>query len=362
MGTEVAPFTAADLTSREGAAYVLDTVLAERLGFERPRAIRQIIERNRDELEAYGSLLIGETDLAPRGVALNFEADLPRRRGRPAGAVASTAFYLNRQQAILVTVLSRTETAKAVRRQVIEVFDAWQSGALAPAPAETVQLVGLLTRQTEAMERQTSILEGLTARVQALEGGSDHREPSRAARGARGSGSEADAEDIAIVRRFVQERLVADRTRHLQARLASNAFRAWCTDNDLVPLSEIRFARILRTEKLWRRDDRGATHRYLFCRLRDDAADPACPEPMGQAQAPVVVVQAPAPAIASTVAVLDIVYGFDAIGRLMGMTAAQARHRLAAMDAPLFKVGRKVATRRASLSAWLSTLEHGKAH
>lgn len=54
----------------------------------------------------------------------------------------------------------------------------------------------------------------------------------------------------------------------------------------------------------------------------------------------------------------DIIYGYDAIGRFLNMTAQQARNRLLASEAaPIFKVGRKIAARPGALSAWLSGLE-----
>ena len=95
----------------EGEPLVLDTDLAERLGFERNYAIRQLIDRNRDELKAYGPL--------------------PTRHGQSRGQ-QFTAYYLNEEQALLICMLSRTPTAKAIRREVIKVYQAWRKGHLRP--------------------------------------------------------------------------------------------------------------------------------------------------------------------------------------------------------------------------------------
>lgn len=77
----------------------------------RPRDIRaNVIEPNRAELECYGELCVRRT-----------------QTGRPA-----STFYLNEEQALLVCLLSRTEKAKAVRAEVIEVFTAYRKGHLQP--------------------------------------------------------------------------------------------------------------------------------------------------------------------------------------------------------------------------------------
>ncbi|SFG63193.1 hypothetical protein [Methylobacterium gossipiicola] len=61
-----------------------------------PHQIRDLIKGHLDELEAFGEVSVRRTETGPKG-------------GRP-----GTAFYLNRQQALLVCILSKTEKAKAV--------------------------------------------------------------------------------------------------------------------------------------------------------------------------------------------------------------------------------------------------------
>jgi hypothetical protein len=102
---------------------VLDTLVAERLGFERPRAMRQLIDRNKVEFETYGSLAT--------------------RRGKSRGQ-EFTEYFLNEPQALLACALSRTPKAAQVRKALIEVFMAYRSGRLtadgrrgnAPAPTQ----------------------------------------------------------------------------------------------------------------------------------------------------------------------------------------------------------------------------------
>lgn len=93
---------------------ILDTDLAEALGFSQPRQVRELILRNKPELQTLGSLSQATTNPGPLG-------------GRPA-----TAYYLNEEQALLVCMFSRTVNAQAVRRQVIDTFMAVRRGQLQP--------------------------------------------------------------------------------------------------------------------------------------------------------------------------------------------------------------------------------------
>jgi len=102
--------TVSHLDAFDGEPRVLDLTVAERLGFLRPRAIRQLIERSKAELESYG--LIATRCGAYRNRQF-------------------TEYWLNEAQALLVCVLSRTEKAAEVRRALIELFTVWRRGQLA---------------------------------------------------------------------------------------------------------------------------------------------------------------------------------------------------------------------------------------
>jgi len=102
------------VTTIDNEPRVLDTALAEQLGFARSYAIRQLITANREELEAFGPL----------------PTEHGQSRGQP-----FTAYHLNRQQALLVCILSRTERAKEVRAEVIRRFDAYEHLVQAVRPA-----------------------------------------------------------------------------------------------------------------------------------------------------------------------------------------------------------------------------------
>ena len=116
--------TLSAIHSVDAEARVLDIDLAAALGFDRPRVIRELIARNLPEIETYG-------------VCRPVRQTSGELGGRPA-----QAFYLTEPQALLVCMFARTSNAAAVRRQVIEVFQAWRAarasgGAGAPQPKLT---------------------------------------------------------------------------------------------------------------------------------------------------------------------------------------------------------------------------------
>ena len=104
--------TVSNLNAFGGEPRILDLTVAERLDFVRPRAIRQLIERSKTELESYGF------------IATRYGAYRNRQ---------FKEYWLNEAQSLLVCVISRTGKAAEVRRSLIEVFTAWRRGQLAPS-------------------------------------------------------------------------------------------------------------------------------------------------------------------------------------------------------------------------------------
>lgn len=88
-----------------------DLLVAKRLGFKRPRAIRQLIDANKEELETYGSIATAHG--AYRGKQF-------------------TTYFLNEEQALLLCMFSRTENAKEARKNIIAVYQAYRKGTLQP--------------------------------------------------------------------------------------------------------------------------------------------------------------------------------------------------------------------------------------
>lgn len=83
---------------------IMDVRLAELLGFNRSRNIRQIIERNLLDLERFGFCCTVQQ----------------KGRGK-----AATVYYLNKKQALYICTLSKTPLATAVTIRMVEVFDEW---------------------------------------------------------------------------------------------------------------------------------------------------------------------------------------------------------------------------------------------
>ncbi len=122
--TNLAIITAADLfvVARNDEPRVHDLRLAEALGFAHPRQIRELISRNREELERYGPASCHTTVVdRPQG-----------------GGSTATEYWLTEGQALLVCIKSETARAPDVREELIKVFMAWRHGHLVPATLDAI--------------------------------------------------------------------------------------------------------------------------------------------------------------------------------------------------------------------------------
>lgn len=125
----------------DGELRVLDLDLAERLGFERPRDVRKLIERNLEELERYGRC--ATVAQRPEG-----------------GGPEATEYWLNEHQAVLICVLSKTLRAADVRQEVIEVFMAFRHGRIVPAAPTLEQIGSLFEEKLEPVHERMNRIEG----------------------------------------------------------------------------------------------------------------------------------------------------------------------------------------------------------
>ncbi len=130
-------FDPAALRDSDGEPRIRDLDLAQRLGFDKPHNIRNLITRNAVELRTHGDIS-----------ATAAENTDPQGRGRP-----GKEYWLNEGQALVICALSRTPQAAMVRKALIDVFLAYRRGQL-PAAPETAQLaadVAELRRQIAAL-------------------------------------------------------------------------------------------------------------------------------------------------------------------------------------------------------------------
>jgi Phage antirepressor protein KilAC domain len=135
----------------EGEPRILDTDLAERLGFAKPVKIRDLIKRHKKALEAMGTL---------------------PTVGRVINGGAATEFYLNRQQSLFITMKSETATATEITVEVVRKFDEYERGgrpaalpSLEDARAMRAHLLGY-AEQVIALEEK---VEELTPKATAWE-------------------------------------------------------------------------------------------------------------------------------------------------------------------------------------------------
>lgn len=101
-----------------------DLKIAEALGFERPRDIRKLIERNMVEILRFG-------------VCATVAQTPSLLGGRP-----GKEYWLNEEQALLIATLSDAPRAAEVRHMLIKVFVAWRRGQLPPPPPRSANPTG----------------------------------------------------------------------------------------------------------------------------------------------------------------------------------------------------------------------------
>ena len=105
--------SAITLTPINGEPRVHDLHLAERLGFDRPVKIRELIKRNEEKLKKFNILpTVGK---------------IHEGAGRP-----TVEYYLDQKQAIFICMKSETDRAFDVQVEIVRVFDAYLNGNLQP--------------------------------------------------------------------------------------------------------------------------------------------------------------------------------------------------------------------------------------
>lgn len=132
----------------DGEPRVYDLDLAERLGFDHPLNIRNLIKRNEAKLLKFGVLSTVEKTSGAQG-------------GRP-----TIAYYPNQKQAVWLCMKSETERAFDVQVEIVRVFDAYLTGDLKPAmPQSYAEALRLYADQVERNEQQQRELEASRPKI-----------------------------------------------------------------------------------------------------------------------------------------------------------------------------------------------------
>ncbi len=131
-----------------GELRIHDLELGQRLGFDRARDIRKLIERHLEKLKQ-----------------INHCATVARRPEN--GGREVTEYYLDRKQSIFICMKSETDNAVEVQMDIVRVYDAHLSGeptapALNPANLSRLQLIELAMQAEQerlALESKVAIIQ-----------------------------------------------------------------------------------------------------------------------------------------------------------------------------------------------------------
>lgn len=175
-----------DLHLLNGEPRVLDLRIAERLGYEKPRDIRELIDRNAEELMSYGEVCRTARQTSDKG-------------GRP-----TTECWLNEAQTLLLCMFSKTDNAAQVRKEVITVYLAYRQG-VHPAKAETNEMPDIRM----AFGDYSKMMRGLLAGIAAMEQVNDLR------RSDFGRNNKADMIGVLIDETSLSDEEIAEKVRHM---------------------------------------------------------------------------------------------------------------------------------------------------
>jgi hypothetical protein len=134
---------------------VRDVDVAARGGMRRPRDVRQLIERNRAEIEKHGALEV-------RGTAPQTSG------GRP-----GLEYWLTEAQSFTVVALMRTAQAASVRFALVQLFVGYRRGQVPPAPAPTLPSAAPVQSRLSDDARSSAFLRGWVSTAAKLTGRSN---------------------------------------------------------------------------------------------------------------------------------------------------------------------------------------------
>jgi len=126
------------ITPVNGEPRIRDIDLAKRLGFDRPRDIRKLIERHLEKINEFSRCATVERR--------------PENGGTP-----FVEYYLDRQQSLFICMKSETDNAFEVQVDIIRVYDAHLSGKLQPAPTIELSRMQLIEIAMEAEQERLAL-------------------------------------------------------------------------------------------------------------------------------------------------------------------------------------------------------------
>lgn len=157
-------------TTIDGEPRISDRRLGKLLGFANARDVRNIIRRNRGELDAHGSVVEAGVLVQPAPKpcpSVTTTGVLRQPDAKPLGGRPRKDFWLNEGQALTVCLLARTSTAATIRREVITVFMAYRRGLIDQphvTPAKLQSLIERLNYLESALEETLRMALPLTER------------------------------------------------------------------------------------------------------------------------------------------------------------------------------------------------------
>lgn len=135
------------LTPIENEPRIRDIDLAERLGFDRPVKIRELIKRHEKKLNEISHLpTVGRCIKIGNGALRELRE-----------------YYLNQKQAIFICMKSETEKAFDVQVEIVHVFDAYLGGQARPTmpnfanPAEAARAWALEYERSQALQHEIEV-------------------------------------------------------------------------------------------------------------------------------------------------------------------------------------------------------------
>lgn len=140
--------------------------LAELLGFGRPRKIKDLIERHKDELDVLGRIYSRPTvgrQSTGNGASREYTVDVP---------------WLNRTQCLIVAMKADTANAAEARVKIAKSFEREQDRAVSPPVTDNSGLATVVAELVKGQQQLTQALAGLVATMATIASGAVAQAPA----------------------------------------------------------------------------------------------------------------------------------------------------------------------------------------